>query len=265
MIRAYLSESLKLRRPSVAVGGLMVAALGVLATVLTFALAETAPAGAHGGPGRPALVLERLADADGLVRGFSTGMGLAGLLVFLVFTVTTTSEYGQGTLRGLLVQQPRRVAWLAGRLLALLSVVAAALLIALAASVLAALAMSRVRGLDTTAWWTSDGLTSAAAGYLNALLAAAFFGVAGTALGVLVRSTPVALAAGIAWMGPLEHLVQKASGTATRVLPGLLFDAVARGGVPDVGYSQALLTATAYAGIALLVAFASFARRDVTT
>ncbi|MDP9398439.1 MAG: ABC transporter, partial [Actinomycetota bacterium] len=151
MIRAYLSESLKLRRPSVAVGGLMVAALGVLATVLTFALAETAPAGAHGGPGRPALVLERLADADGLVRGFSTGMGLAGLLVFLVFTVTTTSEYGQGTLRGLLVQQPRRVAWLAGRLLALLSVVAAALLIALAASVLAALAMSRVRGLDTTA------------------------------------------------------------------------------------------------------------------
>ncbi|MDP9396492.1 MAG: ABC transporter, partial [Actinomycetota bacterium] len=156
-------------------------------------------------------------------------------------------------------------AWLAGRLLALLSVVAAALLIALAASVLAALAMSRVRGLDTTAWWTSDGLTSAAVGYLNALLAAAFFGVAGTALGVLVRSTPVALAAGIAWMGPLEHLVQKASGTATRVLPGLLFDAVARGGVPDVGYSQALLTATAYAGIALLVAFASFARRDVTT
>ena len=270
MIRAYLSESLKLRRRSVAVGALMVAALGVLATVLTFALAnsarETAAAGAPGaaaGSGAP--TLERLTESDGLVLGFSNGMSLAGLLVFLVFAVTTTSEYSQGTLRGLLVQQPRRTAWLTGKLLALMSVVAAALLAALVASVLSAVAMSRVRGLSTALWWHREALTGAAAGYLNALLAAAFFGIAGVALGVLVRSTPIALAAGIAWMGPIEHLTQEASTSATRVLPGLLFDAVARGGVPDADYTWALLTGTAYAALALLAAFTSLARRDVTT
>ncbi|MDQ3574092.1 MAG: hypothetical protein M3404_04110 [Actinomycetota bacterium] len=31
-----------------------------------------------------------------------------------------------------------------------------------------------------------------------------------TAVGVLVRSVPVALAVGIAWAGPFEHLVQEA-------------------------------------------------------
>lgn len=262
MNRAYRAELLKLRRPATLAAIGLVAALSVLATSLTFALAKT---------GAPKIddngfteSLGSLARPGGLTAGFVGAMTLAGLLVFVVLIVSMTSEYGQGTLRTVLVTQPRRGAWLAGKLGALLTVVTAAVLVALATSVATALIAAQIRGVDTSAWFTADALTTGAGNFLNALLAATFYASAGVALGVLVRSTAVALAVGVAWTFPLEHIIQGSWAGATHVFPGLLFSSLALGGVPDAGYRTALFAGLAYAVGALAIAFTSFSRRDVT-
>jgi hypothetical protein len=81
---------------------------------------------------------------------------------------------------------------------------------------------------------------------------------------VLVRSVPIALAIGIAWAGPFEHLLQDAWSPADRVFPGLLLEDYVAGGTTEVSTSRALLTLTLYLTIAAAVAATTFARRDIT-
>jgi len=242
----------KLGRPGTLVAGGLVALVGLLATVIAFAAPAAGPA------------LSQFAAADGSTRGFTTAGTFIGLLVFVLVVINITSEYGQGTLRNLLVHQPRRRALLAGKLLALLAVVAAVLLAALVVGIVTAFVAAQVRGVDTASWWSLDGLAKAAGTYLNALLSAALFSVAGTALAVVLRSGGLALAVGVAWLGPVEQLVKQSWAPANRIFPGLIFDTVSRGGLPDAPYWPALVSAAAYAAVALTVAFVGFQRRDVT-
>jgi hypothetical protein len=90
------------------------------------------------------------------------------------------------------------------------------------------------------------------------------YAVLGTAVGLFVRSVPLALGIGIAWSGPLEHLVQNAWSPATKIFPGLLLEVVGEGGTADVSLNRALLTAAGYVVVAAAVAAIVFARRDVT-
>jgi hypothetical protein len=81
---------------------------------------------------------------------------------------------------------------------------------------------------------------------------------------VLVRSVPIALAVGIAWAGPFEHLLQDAWSPADRLFPGLLLEDFVAGGTSEVSASRALLTVAAYVVIAAAIAATTFARRDLT-
>ncbi|MEX5632960.1 ABC transporter [Parafrankia sp. FMc2] len=264
VVRAYRAELIKLRRPATVLAMAALGLLTVLSTVLAITLAD--PTSSPPGPGTVGfdISLDQLATSQGLILGFRGGTTFIGLLVFVLFAVSITAEYGQGTLRTLFLKEPRRLGWLAGRLGVLLSAVAVALLAALGLSVAAAAVLAAVRGVETEAWWTSSALGDAAGAYLNALLAAVFFAVIGTALGIALRSTTAALLVGIAWMFPVEHIVQESWGTATSVLPGLVFDAVGRGGLPDASYTPALLTALGYTLVAGAFGAVSLSRRDVT-
>jgi hypothetical protein len=202
--------------------------------------------------------------AKGLTEGFALATSFIGLLVFVLAIASTASEYGIGTLRNALIAQPNRRAWLGGRLLAMLTIVLAALAVALVAGGCTAFLMAGIRGVDTTAWLSGAGLLSAAGNFLNAVMGAAFFGILGTALAIACRSTVLALAIGIAWTFPVEHIVQNVWPTATKVFPGLLFAVVSTGGVPAAPYAGAVVAAAAYALLALLVAVGIFTRRDVT-
>jgi len=83
-------------------------------------------------------------------------------------------------------------------------------------------------------------------------------------LGVFCRSTPIALGIGLAWLGPLEHILQLSWSEAARWFPGLVFDAVASGGTTITTYQRAIVTALTYAALALTAAAVSFTRRDVS-
>ena len=239
-------------------------AFALLATVLAFLTAKT-------GPVRPTngndlvITVSQLASAGGLTRGFSIAAGFIGLLVFVVFLTSITSEYGQGTLRVLLTRQPRRGRLLTGKLVALLACTAAALLVAEVVSAAAAVAMAGVKDVSTSQWFTGSGLVAAVGDYANALLNATFFGLLGAGLGVILRSTVVALGVGLAWLMPIEHIVQNAWAGAGRWFPGLLFEAVARGGTLVSSYQRSLVLAAAAASLALMAGTATFVRRDVST
>ena len=265
MIRSIRSELLKLRRPSVVFGGGgAMLAFALLATVLAFLTAET-------GPPRPtngndlAVTLGQLGETGGLTRGFSIAAGFIGLLVFVVFLTSVTSEYGLGTLRVLLTRQPRRGRLLAGKLVTLVACTAAALLVAEVVSAATAVLMAGLRDVPTADWFSGDGLLAAAGDYANALLNATFFGMLGAGLGVILRSTVLALGVGLAWLMPIEHIIQNAWAGAGRWFPGLLFEAVARGGTALTSYSRSLLLAALAAGLTLLAGTVTFVRRDVST
>jgi ABC-2 type transport system permease protein len=262
-VRGYRAELVKLRRPGTmaAVGGL--AALAVLSTVLSFALADDT-AQPMGTPAGLLPTLPALAGPAGLTLGFRAGSTFTGLLLFILCAVTITGEYSQGTIRMIFMREPRRTGWLAGRTGAILTLVAVALVGAFVLSAATAVVMAGLRGVDTGQWWTLDAVQKAASGYLNVLVAAFFFMIAGTALGILTRSTTVALMIGVAWTVPLEHIVQGSWLDATRVLPGLVFDTIGAGGRPDASFGPALLVGIGYAAVFALAGATSLARRDVT-
>ena len=267
MIRSFKAELLKLGRPAVfygATGAMLVFAL--LATVLTFATATSAKAAAASPVGGAALgsTLGQLGQPGGLTRGFTIAAGFMGLLVFVLFTTNITSEYGLGTIRVLLTRQPRRTRLLAGKLLALLAFVAALLFAAELLSAAAAIALAHARDVSTADWFTADGLHHLGGDYANAVLTATVFGTVGISLGVFCRSTPIALGIGLAWLGPLEHIIQLGWSGAARWFPGLVFDAIAGGGTAITSYQRAVVMALAYAALALTAAAVSFVRRDVS-
>jgi len=116
----------------------------------------------------------------------------------------------------------------------------------------------------TGGWISFAALGDALADYGSVLFWVTGYALLGLTLAVLVRSVPFALAIGIAWAGPFEHLLQDAWNPAERVFPGLLLEAFVAGGTTDVSASRALLTVTVYLMIAATIAATTFARRDVT-
>jgi ABC-2 type transport system permease protein len=267
MIRSLQAELLKLRRPAVLYGAAgATLGLTLLATVLTFATASTAttaPVSTVGGASLTSTV-GQLAQSGGLTRGFTVAASFIGLLVFVLFTTSMTSEYGLGTIRVLLTREPRRARLLAGKLLALLAFVSALLFAAELVSGAAAIALAHARDITTAQWFTAEGLRHLGGDYANAVLTATVFGSVGITVGVFCRSTPIALGIGLAWLGPLEHIIQLNWSGAARWFPGLVFDAVASGGTVITTYPRALLTALAYALLALTAGTISFLRRDVS-
>ena len=95
------------------------------------------------------------------------------------------------------------------------------------------------------------------------MLAALFYGAIGNALGVLIRSTPLALAVALVWALPLEHIINLAWNGASHWFPALLPDAIAAGGTSLVSYERALLLGAFYGMAALLIGGIAFVCRDI--
>lgn len=263
MIRMFRAELLKLRRPRIRIaatlGALAFAAIATIAVLLSAESAGGRPADARGGT-----TLESLGGPGGAIEAFSTGTSFLGILVLVAFIANFTGEFSQGTFRTLLMRQPRRVGLLAGKMVALLVFAAGVLALAAVLSVLASLAFAPTQEISTGSWLTLDGLGEAASGYGTALLGITAWATLGAALAVLVRSGPIALAIGIAWSGPIEHLTADSWAAAERWFPGLLLEELSSGGTAGVSFAHAVLVVGLYVSAAAAVAALTFQRRDLT-
>ena len=65
-------------------------------------------------------------------------------------------------------------------------------------------------------------------------------------------------------LAPLEHVIQLSWSGAANWFPGLVFTVVATGGMTITTYPRALITALAYAALALAGCTLSFLHRDVS-
>jgi hypothetical protein len=88
--------------------------------------------------------------------------------------------------------------------------------------------------------------------------------VFGTALAVIFRSVPLALAVGFAWAGPFENIVSRSWGTGYRIFPGQVLASLIEGGSAQLGLGRAVITAALYTAVAAAITLVLVSRRDVT-
>ena len=83
---------------------------------------------------------------------------------------------------------------------------------------------------------------------------------------MLGRSTPIALAVGVLWFGPIENVIGDGRHFAQRWFPGQLLRALVTPGATDVASTgTAVVTLLGYAAICLCLMGFVLSRRDVTS
>jgi ABC-2 type transport system permease protein len=261
MIAALRAELVKvLRRRVLIVTALTTAVFAVGSAAIVLASAE--PAGSR--PSGRGVTVASLSEAGGGSEVFTTAVSFAGTFLFVVFVGVVAVEFSRGTFRTMLLHQPRRLRLLAGKMAALLAFAAAVLASAELLTWVAARLIAPSQGVATTKWISADALGHGLADYGSVLYWVSGYALLGMTVAVLVRSVPVALAIGIAWAGPFEHLLQDAWDPAQRFFPGLLLEAFVAGGTSAVSVTRALVTVTVYVVLAAAIAATVFARRDMT-
>jgi ABC-type transport system involved in multi-copper enzyme maturation permease subunit len=258
IVAAFRSEWVKLKRPNLLAGtygGLAVAAS--LFAVLLFAQAP-----ATGGGGLPSLA--ELAQPNGLIHGVNRAAVLLGVVAFGIAATQIASEYSLGTLRQLLVRQPRRAILLAGKFLAVLVFMLGAVVFASLVATVAAFVMAHARHVPTGAWTSGAGIADLTRAMGDLLLATVGFTVFGLVVGLLFRSSVIAIIVGFAYLLPFEAVVTRIVPGTADWLPGQLLQAIATGGQETAGFAHSLILSATYVVVAGVVATLVFVRKDVT-
>jgi ABC-2 type transport system permease protein len=259
---SFLSEWIKLRRKSL----LLSTFLGLAAAASLFVVLIFSNAPAHGsGGGLPSL--QQLARPNGLVFGLTRATFLLGVVAFGTAAAQTASEYSLGTLRQLLVRQPRRVTLLAGKMLAVITFMVLATAFAAVVAFLVATAMAQSRGVSTSAWFTGTGFGDLLKALADIELAVIGYSILGLVVGQFLRSAVAAVIVGFAWLLVIEQFIlTRIVPGAAPWLPGISLSTIAGDGNADFGisYTHGLLVAALYIVVAIAAASVTFTRRDVT-
>jgi ABC-2 type transport system permease protein len=263
MTRAFRAEMLKLRRGSVVAAALIAAVLYAAITTLVAFLTATEAPRAIGARGFSA-TFASLARPDGATAAFADGAGFLGVIVLAIFISAVGFEFARGTFATGLMKQPRRSLLLGGKMAALLAFGAVMLAVAEAAGWLFALGLASLRGIPTAEWFSLAALGHVGSAYATALFVVSAWACIGMAVAVLTRSVPIALAVGIAWAGPIEHITQQAWAAASQWFPGLLLEASASGGNAETTFARAFALSAAFVAVLTMAAFVAFNRRDLT-
>jgi ABC-2 type transport system permease protein len=252
---AFRSEWIKLRRRNLVLGtfgGLTLAASFFTVLVFGQASAVSDPS------------LASLGQPNGLIHGLGQAVILLGIVAFGIAASQIANEYSLGTLRQLLVRQPRRTALLTGKYLGVIVFVVAAVVFAAVVTGGVAVVMAHARHVPTAAWFTRTGMGDLGRALGELLLAVIGFATLGLAVGLFLRSSVFAVIVGFAFLLPVEAIVSRVLPSANHWLPGLVLEAVGQGGTPTLSFSRALLISTLYVVAVAALTGHSFARRDVT-
>jgi hypothetical protein len=262
MLASFVSEWVKLKRRTLLLSTFLgLAAAASLAVVLIF---TNAPVHGDNG-GLPSL--QQLARPNGLIFGLTRITFLLGVVAFGLAASQTASEYSLGTLRQLLVRQPRRVPLLLGKMLGVVTFMMLATLFASVVAFIIANVMAASRGVSTTAWFSATGWGDLLNALGNIELAIVGWSVLGLVVGQFLRSAVASVIVGFAWLLIMEQfiLTRIVPGTAPW-LPGIEMSTVAGGGNKDfnITYSHGLIVGAIYVVVAIAAASITFHRRDVT-
>lgn len=281
MIASFLAELLKLaRRPATwLIAGVWMTLSLVFGYAFPYFSYRGTPSGPTADPNLGERVLSEALPAA-LVPAAIQGFPLfAGALALLLGVLATGGEYGWDTMKVLLTLGPRRLSVLAGKLLALTSVMLLIVLAAFGLDGAASLLVASVTGKPVD-WPTIGELATGVAG---GWLVVGMWCLAGAFLGILVRGTALGVGIGLVWMLAVENLLRifgsivEAVDVAQRLLPGTSAGALAAalgvpvqgqpGGTPGVtdvvDGMPATLVLVAYLAMFVAASAALISRRDV--
>jgi ABC-2 type transport system permease protein len=256
MWAAITSEWTKLRRPTLFLSTF----LGLAFAASLFVILMFSQATANGG----LVTLHQLARPNGLVIGVARASMLLGVVAFGIAAAQVASEYSLGTLRQLLVRQPRRAVLLAGKMLGTITFLVLALCFAAVIALIVAVAAAHSRHVPTSAWFTGTGLGDLFRELGDLTLATIGYSILGMALGQFVRSAVFAVIVGFAWLVAVENIITRIVPSTEQWLPGASITAVASGGAEGVGYAHGMILGMVYVVIAIVAAMTVFLRNDVT-
>lgn len=262
MIRIIHAELVRLLRRRTLVGmaaGALAFALVAGFTVFASA-ADTTDASRRGGA-----TLADLTSAGGGTAAFATAASFAGFLVFVTVIALVATDFSGGTLRAMLLRDPHRVRMIVGKLAGFLIVAASVVLVAEVSTLAVSWLVAPTQDISSSAWFSLEGLGAAATDYSTVLAGVAGWAVFGTTLGVIFRSTPLALGVGFAWAGPVENIIVESWPTGFRFFPGQVLGSLIRGGTIELGFGRAVVTALAYTAVAFTATLLLMSRRDVTS
>ena len=281
MLDTFRAEMVKLaKRPAI---WILAAVFLVLAQVFGYLfpyIAYRAGGGSGFGAGQTAAQL--LADIlpARLVPNTLSGFPMfAGAIALVIGGLVAGSEYGWGTLKTILTQRSGRLAVIDGKLLAIVVTTAALVVIVFALNAMWSWVIASVE--SRPADWPAIG--DLARGVGAGCLIIGTWGLFGAALGILFRSTSLAIGLGLVWALVIENLVRGFAGMLgfldafQKALPGVNAGSLAAsfgaevqgqpGGTPGVTAvatgTQAALVLVVYAIALVLIAVVTLQRQDV--
>ena len=267
-MRIFLSEWRKLRRPTLFLGSMgAVIAVTALIVSLLFLLIDSDTGNAERGM---RITREILALSSGITIGFSNSSGLLGLVALCVFAAQTAQEYSYGTLRNLLVREPRRLRLLIGKYLSMSIFALISVIISAITSVALAFALSGTAKVETAAWRSADARVELLETFINVLISTIGYGTIGMILGLILRSPISSISIGVGWLLVVESIVSIAWSPSADWMPGSLLGVVAAGGSPlgvseSLSYTEALIRVSALLLVAAAASGLTFRRRDVAS
>ncbi|MEA3502096.1 MAG: hypothetical protein U9R47_04920 [Actinomycetota bacterium] len=258
MIRSYVSEWIRFHKTA-RVGILVMVGFVVLISLMVlFGSEDMGPGGeGHGGPFGGAA---DLASADGAVAALSTSANLIGIVAIALFALSVARDFEWGTIRNLLVGQPRRATLLSGKLLAVASYVVLGVAVAGVVAALLTVTLAPGQDISTDTWTVAGSLGTIG----TTAIATVLWGLVGAVLAMVTRSAAISITAGVAYLLIIENLLGLVWDSAGEWLPAGVIAAFASGGTDLVSFEKSIVLAVGYAILGLGVMYLTFTRRDVT-
>ena len=274
-MRAFRSEWIKLSRRNTMIGftGAMVG-ITLLFTFMAFMSVRGTNVGLDEQGPEAFVTSAVLSLADGSMFAMTQVAVFIGIIALALFASSLAGEFNRGTIRMLFVTEPKRIKLLAGKLSALASFVALGVGATLVASVALGAVLAAGAGVDTTAWWTSEGLSAMGSTYVSVTGSALLTALIGAALALLTRSAAIAISVGAAYFVLGEALVSAFWTPLAKWGPAAIANALATGGEagttlgatrPAIGLATAALLAAGYGVVSIGIGSAVLAKRDVTS
>jgi ABC-2 type transport system permease protein len=278
---SYRAELLKLRKwPAM---WILAAVLLVLSQVFGYLIPYVAYR-SGGGSGfaageTPAQLLADILPGRLVPNTLSGFPMFAGAIALIIGALVAASEYGWGTLKTILAQRPRRRSLLAGKLLSMATAILVLVLTVFAVNAFWSWVITATEGMPAD--WPS--LLDLGRGIGAGWLILGMWSLVGALLGILFRSTSLAVGLGLVWALAVENLVRGFAGVLgfldafQRGLPGVNAGSLVAalgaatldqpGGTPGVtavvSGPQAVVVLGAYVAVLALVAVVALQRQDV--
>jgi ABC-2 type transport system permease protein len=261
MLRSYRSELIRFRKAAFIGAGIM-AAFTALVTVLAFVGFDDSarPAAGRG----PASAVPDLTSVDGLLAGMAGAATMIGIVALALFAISVARDYERGTIRQLLVGEPRRALVLGGKMMALLTTVVAGVITSAVVGIGTAFVVAPIADISTATWTTGAAVTASIGTTVNLAIATVVWGLVGAGLAMVTRSASSAITVGVGYLLIGEPLLQLVWDTSSDWMVSGTLGTFTDGGTALVSYSRSAILLALYAVSFAAATFVVFSRRDIT-